>query len=256
MWKGFFWGKWFFNEGLTVRTSVDTEQPADKAALQYLSYTSSLGEAAVHTLLSISFIQLKNGILACSRDGCVRPNDNKSPSIQVPNTKNGCKAACGVHRKGERTSLKGEEMISRQSDQQNCVVNQNWWSWNTCFNLHKNLSLQCNSAPESTGQGPHLQLFLSVCMQTPYRHCQSANNLKLHRHTQTFTVVTAKIHKARGYLQNKLLQSFHGQSLGDLWRAFLDLLWRRALRFRGPSGCPLCWLMASCWAVSRPTIWV
>lgn len=180
--KRFFRGKWFFNEGLTVRTWVNTEQPADKAALQYLSYTSSLGEAAVHTLLSISFIQLKNGILACSREGCVRPNDNKSPNIQVPNTKNGCKAACGGHTKGERTPLKGEEMIRTQWDQQNCTVNQNRWSQNTCFNLQKNPCLQCNSAPESTEQGPHLQLFLSACMQTPYRHCQSANNLKLHRH--------------------------------------------------------------------------
>lgn len=187
-----------------------------------------------------------------------------------------------MHKVGENSiSLKEQEMIRRWSDQENCIASQNWLSRSPRFNLHINPCLQHNDAPKRMGQGPSFQGFF-VCkhlaetasLWKDWDHTDTHDTISAPNTTQKksqqflFLIMfkkvythslkrnTAKIHKSWCYLQNKLLRSFHGQSLGDLWRAFLDLLWRRALQFRGPSGCPLGWLMASCWAVSRPTIWV
>lgn len=44
-------------------------------------------------------MQMNTGILARSREGCDRTNDNKSTEIQVSNTKNGFKGAWGYARR-------------------------------------------------------------------------------------------------------------------------------------------------------------
>lgn len=283
-----FWGKWFFNEGLAVCTWVNTRQPAHGVTTKYPTSSRAL-QAAWEKLLArrshrVNFVQINTGILACSREGgCDRPKDNKSTNVQVSNTKNVFKGACGVCTKGENSiSPKEQEMTRRQSNQKKCIGDQKWWSQSTFFDLQKNPYLPHNLKALDKGHVSHF-FFLFEC-----KHLKDAVSLwtgrlctykrkpffpKHHKkiHTVSFPQQfqknfsvhslktkgnTAAIHEPRGYLQNKLLRSFHGQSLGDLWRAFLDLLWRRALQFRGPSGCPLGWLMASCWAVSRPTIWV
>lgn len=94
----------------------------------------------------VNFVQINTGILACSREGgCDRPKDNKSTNVQVSNTKNVFKGACGVCTKGENSiSPKEQEMTRRQSNQKKCIADQKWWSQSTFFDLQKNPYLPHN----------------------------------------------------------------------------------------------------------------
>lgn len=50
-------------------------------------------------------MQMDTGILACSRNGCDRTNDNKSTNTQVSNTTNGFKGASGYAQRGRELNF-------------------------------------------------------------------------------------------------------------------------------------------------------
>lgn len=93
-------------------TWVNIRQPANEVTTKYPTSSRAL-QAAWEKLLSRrscrgSFIQMNTEILACSREGgCDRPKGNKSTNIQVSNTKNVFKGACGVCKKGENSFSQG-----------------------------------------------------------------------------------------------------------------------------------------------------
>lgn len=122
------------------------------------------------------------------------------------------------------------------SDQENCIAGQNPWSRSPCFNMQINPCLQCNHEPKTKA---HASSFSSQFVCKCSTDTASLNKLRLHRHTRKYLCPkhrgffssictkrayvhslkvrreTAKIHGSQSYLQNKLLRSFHGQSLGD-----------------------------------------
>lgn len=53
----------------------------------------------------VSIMQMDTGILACSRNGCDRTNDNKSTHTQVSNIKNGFKGASGYAQRGRELNF-------------------------------------------------------------------------------------------------------------------------------------------------------
>lgn len=212
-----FWGKWFFNEGLAACTWVNIRQPAHEVTMKYPTSSRAL-QAAWEKLLArrshrVNFVQINTGIPACSREGgCDRPKDNKSTNIQVSNTKNVFKGACGVCTKGENSiSLKGQEMTRRQSNQKKCIADQKRWSQSTFFDLQKNPYLPHNLKALDKGhvsrfffpfECKHLKDAVSLWTGRPYTYKRKSFFPKHH----------TKIHAV------SFPQQFQQNSLSTVWR--------------------------------------
>lgn len=102
-----FWEKCFLMKA--PQYLVNTQQPALRlpwGSHCQLSYTSSLRKILLsRRSCQVSFMQMDTGILACSRNGCDRTNDNKSTNTQVSNTKNGFKGASGYAQSGRELNF-------------------------------------------------------------------------------------------------------------------------------------------------------
>lgn len=110
-----FWGKCFLMKAPHL---VNTQQPALRlpwGSHCQLSYISSLRKILLsRRSCQVSFMQMATGILASSRNGCDRTNDNKSTNTQVSNIKNGFKGASGYAQRGREVNFSQETRSDKE----------------------------------------------------------------------------------------------------------------------------------------------